>query len=83
MHDDIQAFRLFELDKCVRDAQVPCRWVPDMGYAYGYPQFNYYAPFPYYFMEMVHLLGFGFLDSTKMGFMASILLSGLGLFWSE
>lgn len=80
IHDDIQAFRLLEMDKCIRDGQIPCRWIPDMGYGYGYPQFNYYAPLPYYIMEIFHLLGFGFLDSTKIGFFLSIVLSGLGMY---
>jgi len=42
MHDDLQAIRLLQMDKCIKDGQIPCRWVPDMGYGYGYPQFNYY-----------------------------------------
>lgn len=40
MHDDMQAFRILQLDKCVADGQWPCRWVPDGGFGYGYPLFN-------------------------------------------
>ncbi|BCX14740.1 MAG: hypothetical protein KatS3mg088_423 [Patescibacteria group bacterium] len=80
IHDDIQAFRLLEMDKCIKDWQIPCRWVPDMGYGYGYPQFNYYAPLPYYIMEFFHLLGFSFLDSTKIGFGLSTVVAGLGMY---
>ena len=80
MHDDISAMRLLEMDKCVKDGQIPCRWVPDMGYGYGYPQFNYYAPLPYYIMEVFHLGGLGFLDSVKAGFVLSLILSALGMY---
>ena len=80
MHDDMQAMRLLQMDKCIKDGQVPCRWVPDMGYGYGYPQFNYYAPLPYYVMEVFHLAGFGFLDSVKSGFVVSVFLSAIGMF---
>ena len=80
MHDDMQAMRLLQMDKCVKDGQIPCRWVPDMGYGYGYPQFNYYAPLPYYFMESFHLLGFGYLDSVKIGFITSVVVSAFGMF---
>lgn len=80
MHDDIQAFRLLELDKCIQDGQIPCRWIPDMGFGYGYPQFNYYGPFPYYLMEIVHLLGFGFLNSVKIGFALSVVVSAFGMY---
>ncbi len=47
-HDDLQVMRIFEMRKCLADFQIPCRWVPDMGYGNGYPLFNYYNPFPYY-----------------------------------
>jgi hypothetical protein len=80
MHDDISAMRLLEMDKCIKDGQIPCRWVPDMGYGYGYPQFNYYAPLPYYIMEVFHLGGLGFLDSVKAGFILSFILSGMGMY---
>jgi len=80
MHDDISAMRLLEVDKCLKDGQIPCRWVPDMGFGYGYPQFNYYAPLPYYLMEVFHLGGLGFLDSVKAGFVLSIIFSSLGMY---
>ena len=47
MHDDLQATRQLELNKCFVDGQVPCRWVPDLGYGFGYPLFNYYPSLPY------------------------------------
>ena len=80
MHDDIQPIRLLELDKCVRDLQIPCRWVPDMGYGYGYPQFNYYAPMPYYVMEIFHLIGFGILASIKIYLVLITILSIWGFY---
>jgi len=80
MHDDIQAMRVYEMDKCIKDRQIPCRWVPDMGYEYGYPQFNYYGPLPYYIMEAFHLTGFGFLDSVKAGLIVITLVSVFGMF---
>ncbi len=81
MYDDMQVIRLQQMDKCVKDGQIPCRWVPDLGYGYGYPLYLYYAPLPYYSMEVVHLLGVSFIDSIKAGFIASILLSGYFFFF--
>ncbi|MCH7640941.1 glycosyltransferase family 39 protein, partial [Patescibacteria group bacterium] len=80
MHDDMQAMRVLQMDKCVKDGQIPCRWVPDMGYGYGYPQFNYYPPLPYYVMELIHLGGFSILDSVKAGFAVSFALSAISMF---
>jgi len=80
MHDDMQAMRLLQMDKCIKDGQIPCRWVPDMGYGYGYPQFNYYAPLPYYIMEGFHLIGFSYLDSVKAFFVLTVLISAWGMY---
>jgi len=80
MHDDMQAMRVFEMDRCLKDGQFPCRWVPDMGYGYGYPQFIFYSPLPYYVMEGFHLVGLSFLDSVKAGFAVSFVFSGLAMF---
>lgn len=80
MHDDMQPVRLLQLDKCLKDFQIPCRWVPDLGYGYGYPLFVYYSPLAYYLMEVFHLLGFSFLASIKIEFILTFILSGLGMF---
>jgi len=80
MQDDLQAFRIQQMDKCFQDFQIPCRWVPDAGYGYGYPQFNYYPPFVYYFGELIHFLGFQFVDSVKILFILGYILSALAMF---
>lgn len=79
MHDDMQAMRVLEMRKCFDDGQFPCRWVPDMGFGYGYPQFNFYPPLPYYLMTSFTYLGFGYLNAVKLGFILSMLMSGIGM----
>lgn len=89
MHDDMQFIRIYEMDKCFKDGQIPCRWVPDLGYGYGYPLFNYYPPFPYFLGELFHLLGFSILYSVKIVFGLSLIFSGVFMyflakeFWGE
>lgn len=80
MYDDMQVIRLQEMDKCIRDVQIPCRWVPDLGYGYGYPLYEYYSPLPYYAMEVIHLSGFGLIDSVKIGFILSVFFSALFIY---
>ncbi len=80
MQDDLQAFRQLQMDKCFADLQIPCRWVPDMGYGFGYPQFNYYPPSVFYLGEIIHLVGFQFIDTVKILFIAGFILSALGSF---
>lgn len=81
MHDDLQLGRLFQLDKCFHDGQIPCRWVPDMGYGYGYPLFNYYPPFPYYLAEYFHFFGWSLIDSIKIVFILGVFFSGIFMYF--
>lgn len=80
MHDDMQAMRVSEMVKCFNDGQIPCRWVPSMGYGYGYPQFNYYGPLPYYVMSLTNLMGLNVFDSVKLGFILSLMLGNIAMF---
>ncbi len=80
MHDDMQAMRVFQMSKCIADGQIPCRWVPDMGYGYGYPQFSYYGPLPYYVMTLVHFLGVNLFTVVNLGFILSLLLGNIAMF---
>ena len=57
IHDDLQVGRLYQMELCFRDLQIPCRWVPDMGYGYGYPLYNFYPSLPYYFGMIFYFIG--------------------------
>jgi hypothetical protein len=80
MQDDLQAFRIHQMNECIKDVQIPCRWVPDAGYQYGYPQFNYYAPGVYYLGEIIHLLGIQFVDTVKILFILGYILSAITMY---
>lgn len=72
-HDELEVIRLFEMNKCFQDLQIPCRWVPDLGGLYGYPLFNYYGPLPYYYGELIYFLTKNLLVSVKIMFAASFI----------
>ena len=80
MQDDLQAFRVHQMFKCFQDLQIPCRWVPDAGYGYGYPQFLYYPPFVYYLGAIFHLFGLQIIDSVKLLFILGYVLSTIFMF---
>lgn len=80
MQDDLQAFRVLEMSKCFQDLQIPCRWIPDAGYGYGYPQFLYYPPLGYYLGAFLHLFGLQIIDSVKVLFILGYLLSTIFMF---
>jgi len=81
MHDDLQMMRQLQMEKCFKDGQIPCRWVPDMGYGHGFPLFNYYPPFPYLFGQIFRLLGFSFVMTAKLNFASAIILSGIAMYF--
>lgn len=78
-HDDLQVMRIFEMRKCFNDLQLPCRWVPDMGYGNGYPLFNYYSALPYYIGGILSYF-LSFVDSAKALFLIPLVLGGVAMF---
>jgi len=81
MHDDLQMMRQLQMEKCFLDGQIPCRWVPDMGYGFGYPLFNFYPPLPYLVGEGIRLMGFAFTETVKILFISSFLVSGVTMYF--
>ncbi|MGD0523416.1 MAG: 6-pyruvoyl-tetrahydropterin synthase-related protein [Candidatus Microgenomates bacterium] len=81
MHDDLQMMRQLEMEKCFQGAQIPCRWVPDMGYGYGFPLFNYYPPLPYLVGEIFRIVGVNFNNTVKLTFALGIVASGFTMFF--
>jgi hypothetical protein len=80
MHDDLQMMRQLEMEKCFKDGQIPCRWVPDMGYGFGFPLFNYYPPLPYLFGQIFRTFTLTFNLSVKLTFALGIILSGITMY---
>jgi uncharacterized membrane protein len=80
MHDDLQVARIYQMDKCIKDGQFPCRWVPDMGYGYGYPLYNFYPPLPFYLGEIFHLVGFSYISSVKIIFILGMVASAVFMY---
>lgn len=80
MHDNTQVQRVFEMKKALLDGMFPVRWVPDLGYGYGYPIFNFYGPLPYYIGAFISLLGLDVLFATKTMIAASIIGSSFAMY---
>jgi hypothetical protein len=80
MHDDLQMMRQLEMEKCFNDFQIPCRWVPDMGYGYGFPLFNFYPPLPYLIGQVFRVVQFSFVDTVKITFALAFIFSGIAMY---
>ncbi len=78
-HDNLQVIRIFEMRKCFDDLQIPCRWVPDMGYGNGYPIFNFYGVLPYYIGGIASFI-LGYIGAAKLLFFLPLVLAGVGMY---
>jgi len=63
--DDLHVIRIVEIRKCFTDFQIPCRWVPDMGWGNGMPVFNFYGVSVYYIGAILSYF-VGFLGASKL-----------------
>ena len=81
MMDDMHIFRLDQLDKCLKDGQLPCRFIKDGGMGYGYPLFNYYSPLTYGVSEVFHLVGFSLINSLKITFALCHIIGIFGMYF--
>lgn len=80
MHDDIHVLRMEQMEKCFQDGQIPCRWSPDLGAGFGQPLFNYYSPLAFYLGMLGRVLGWQYIDSVKLVFGLSLVVSGIFMF---
>src|SRR5438270_13791888 len=80
VHDNAQPQRVFEMAQSLHDGMFPVRWVKDMGFGYGYPLFNFYAPLAYYAGGLFMLFGFNVLLATKVMIGLGVLLSGIFMY---
>ncbi|MDI6784806.1 MAG: 6-pyruvoyl-tetrahydropterin synthase-related protein, partial [bacterium] len=75
-------FRLYGIEQCVNEGQIPPRWVASFALGYGYPFFNFYAPLAYYIAYLFHFLGLGYVHSIHATIICGFLLGGIGTyFW--
>lgn len=80
-HDGLHhLYRLVDLDWCIRGGALYPRWLPNLGFGYGYAVLNYYAPLSYYIGQTFHMLGPGYIDSIKLTYALGFVGSGLTMY---
>ena len=72
--------RLHQLVVSLADDHFPVRWMPDANYGYGYPFYNYYAPFSIYVAAFFRFLGFGYVLSIKLAQLAGFIVAAWAMF---
>jgi len=73
--------RLGDMFRSIRDHQFPVRYSGNLDFAYGYPLFNFAYPAPYYLGILFHFFRFGFVDTIKLLFAVSIVISSFAIYF--
>lgn len=80
-HDGAWAVvRLAEIEREVKDGQLPPRWSDYLNHGFGYPLFLYTYPFPFYLGLPFRLFHIGLTNTIKIIFVLSVILSGIFMF---
>lgn len=72
--------RLAEMQREIKDLQIPPRWADYLNHGYGYPLFNFTYPFPFYLGTVLRFFHIGLVDATKMIFVGSVALSAVFMY---
>lgn len=72
--------RVQQLGIALADGHFPVRWMPDAGYGYGYPFFNYYAPLSIYLATALNFLGFGLVWAIKIAQLLGFIVAAWAMF---
>ncbi len=81
-HDGLHhIFRIASFDAGVRSGVLYPRWADQLGFGYGFPVTHYYAPLAYGAAELFHLGSAGILDSIKLVYAVSFIVSALGMYY--
>ncbi|MCL5676046.1 MAG: hypothetical protein M1120_02870 [Patescibacteria group bacterium] len=72
--------RFSDFHRSLADGQWPVRWAGRLNFGFGYPVFDFLYPGTFYFTEVFHVFKLNFVNSVKMAFVISYLLSGLFMY---
>ena len=80
-HTDLElhVYRAAEYGEALRSGVLYPRWAPDFFYGYGYPIFNYYAPFTYA-LASLFAVPWGVVAGAKGVILTAYLLAALGTY---
>jgi hypothetical protein len=77
----LHVYRLVELERAVGQGVLFPRWLPDLGYGFGFPLFNYYAPLSYYLLLALRGLGLSVVAALQIGYALALVTIALGVFF--
>ncbi|MBI5123523.1 hypothetical protein HZA75_06720 [Candidatus Roizmanbacteria bacterium] len=80
-HDGVDhVARIANFYQNLQEGTIIPRWAANLNFGYGHPILMFLYPLPSYFASLFYFLGFSFVDSTKLVFGVSFILSGLAMY---
>lgn len=79
-HDFTQGARIVEMTTALKDGHFPVIWSSNLGFGYGMPLFEFYAPLPYYVGSLFYLVGFSLINSVKVIIFISTIFTAIGAY---
>lgn len=80
VHDFTIGAKIVEMSNGLKSGQIPIRWSVNLGYGFGMPLFNFYAPLPYFLGAIFYLLSGQLILSIKFLYLLLSLITLLGSF---
>jgi hypothetical protein len=80
VHDFTHAARIEEMATALTEGQFPVRWVKNLGFGYGMPLFEFYAPLPYYVGAVFYWLGLDAVLTIKLLYLICSLVTVIGAY---
>lgn len=75
VHDYTIGSKIVEMANGLKSFDIPVRWSANLGYGFGMPLFNFYAPLPYFIGAIFYLLGFSLTSTIKILYLLITLIS--------
>ncbi len=72
--------RIANFYQSLSEGNIIPRWAGNLNWGYGHPILMFLYPLPSYFASFFHLIGFNFVDSTKIIFALGFFLSGIFMY---
>src|SRR3989344_4472582 len=72
--------RLGDMFRTIRDFQISPMYSGSLNFGFGYPLFNFAYPMPYLLGLVIYFSGFGFVDTIKVLFVSSVVLSAFFMY---
>lgn len=72
--------RIANFYQSLSEGNIIPRWAANLNWGYGHPILMFLYPFPSYLASFFHVLGFSLVDSVKLVFGLSYILSGIAMY---